>query len=77
MNFPLLSPAENKTGIHFELKSRYIASAPTTQKTPHGCYCCVFIASLRGNGRFASGEFIGALLVAQQRAVNTRTSIVA
>jgi hypothetical protein len=39
----------------------------------------VFIASLHSNGRFTSlaGEFIGALLVAQQRAVNTRTSIVA
>jgi hypothetical protein len=38
----------------------------------------LFIASLRSSGRASlDGEFIGVLLVAQQRAVNTRTFIVA
>jgi hypothetical protein len=60
-----------------ELESRYIASATTTQKTAHtaiivACishHCVATVASL-------AGEFIGALLVAQQREVNTRNSVV-
>jgi hypothetical protein len=50
----------------------FIASASTAQETP--IYCCnVFTESLHNN----CSEFIVALFVTRQRAINTRASIVA
>jgi hypothetical protein len=68
-------------GTHRELlgilpESRYITSAPTAQKTPL-YYVNVCTESVHSNGRGDdSSEFIAVLLVAQQRAIKTRSSIV-
>jgi hypothetical protein len=80
-------PLGDVIGLTLNFKLLYSLRATSTENFASIVETCFFYESLHSNGRYAdriennssflAGKFIGALPVAQQRSINTGTSIVA